>query len=172
MQDLSEEALYWGCKRTDRNRRPGSRFESADAALQRWGQPHEERYPYDPTRDDTQPLRAIADAGGPGWFRHRLRQTPITEEALKEELNQHRLVAIGLLLTRAFHASRDGNIPLPTPGEAFLGGHAVTLVGYDDDRGSFIFRNSWGNRWGDRGYGYLPYGYLGHIKDAWTVDSR
>jgi len=32
------------------------------------------------------------------------------------------------------------------------GGHAVCLVGYDED--SFIVRNSWGTTWGDRGFAY------------------
>ncbi|MBM3315116.1 C1 family peptidase [candidate division WOR-3 bacterium] len=36
-------------------------------------------------------------------------------------------------------------------------GHAVAIVGYTPDR--FIYRNSWGKGWGDRGFGYasLPY---------------
>ncbi len=42
---------------------------------------------------------------------------------------------------------------------ASAGGHAVTIVGYDDDRfgGAFKVINSWGTGWGDRGYFWLPY---------------
>ena len=33
-------------------------------------------------------------------------------------------------------------------------------VGYDDDRGVFIIRNSWGSNWGDNGYFYMPYEFI------------
>jgi C1A family cysteine protease len=59
---------------------------------------------------------------------------------------------------------------VPGAGEATRGGHAVTVVGYDErtDR-EFIIRNSWGIGWGDGGYGYLPYGYLPLLREAWAI---
>jgi hypothetical protein len=44
-------------------------------------------------------------------------------------------------------------------------GHAVVLVGYGrgpnyPGGGYFIFRNSWGEAWGDQGYGYMPFDYI------------
>ena len=43
--------------------------------------------------------------------------------------------------------------------------HAVTVVGYRSDNRSnetlrFVFKNSWGNRWGVNGYGWVTYSYL------------
>ena len=44
--------------------------------------------------------------------------------------------------------------------------HSVTLVGYDDnmvrnnETGFLIFKNSWGNEWGESGFGYLSYNYI------------
>lgn len=40
--------------------------------------------------------------------------------------------------------------------------HAITLTGYDDEFKSFKFINSWGEDWGDRGYGYISYDFLTH----------
>ncbi len=41
------------------------------------------------------------------------------------------------------------------------GGHAVTIVGYDDNRygGAFKVINSWGRKWGDDGYFWMPYSF-------------
>lgn len=38
-----------------------------------------------------------------------------------------------------------------------MGGHAVSLVGYDDTKGAFILRNSWGEDWGEKGFAYMDY---------------
>lgn len=55
------------------------------------------------------------------------------------------------------------------------GGHAMLLVGYEDDDsvlggGYFIVRNSWGNGWGDDGYLKMPYAYAElFIRSAATI---
>ena len=38
-----------------------------------------------------------------------------------------------------------------------LGGHAISIVGYDDAKGAWIVRNSWGEDWGERGYFMISY---------------
>lgn len=66
-----------------------------------------------------------------------------------------------------------GKIPFPTADEKIVGGHAVMVVGYDDNlkiknsnigsaetTGAFLIRNSWGTEWGIEGYGWLPYQYV------------
>lgn len=70
-------------------------------------------------------------------------------------------------------------VPYPTPKDKLQGGHAVLAVGYDDNlviednvgkrtnEGCLIFRNSWGEKWGENGYGYMPYKY---VEDALAVD--
>lgn len=66
----------------------------------------------------------------------------------------------------------DGIIPLPHGNDSLLGGHAAVCVGYDDRHQYFIVRNSWGQGWGDAGYGYLPYAYMvdpGLAADFWTL---
>jgi hypothetical protein len=36
-------------------------------------------------------------------------------------------------------------------------GHAMVIVGYDDDRQAYHFVNSWGTRWGEHGFGWISY---------------
>jgi C1A family cysteine protease len=50
----------------------------------------------------------------------------------------------------------------------FVENHAVLAVGYDDKTELLKFQNSWGERWGQGGYGYLPYRYFEtRLLDAW-----
>lgn len=52
-------------------------------------------------------------------------------------------------------------------------GHFVTIVGWDQDKGAWIIKNSWGDDWGEtaghgseRGYGYITYGT--HSVGSWV----
>jgi C1A family cysteine protease len=68
--------------------------------------------------------------------------------------------------------AKTGKVPLPPRGEQLIGGHAVLAVGYDDSEQSFIVRNSWGPKWGIKGYCLMPYGYLTDpqlARDFWAV---
>ncbi len=39
-------------------------------------------------------------------------------------------------------------------------GHAVLIVGYDDEKEAFKFVNSWGTEWGNEGYGWIHYDFF------------
>ncbi|UCH95466.1 MAG: C1 family peptidase [Candidatus Aminicenantes bacterium] len=57
---------------------------------------------------------------------------------------------------------------IPDEGEdPTIGGHALLVVGYDDDRQLFRFKNSWGKAWGDKGFGYFSYKYA--EKTMWSA---
>jgi C1A family cysteine protease len=45
----------------------------------------------------------------------------------------------------------------------YVGGHAVTAVGYDDAKQAVKFINSWGTSWGTAGYGWISYAALNQI---------
>ena len=53
--------------------------------------------------------------------------------------------------------------------DKFMGGHAMTVVGYDDDNQYFIIRNSWGDSWYDNGYCYYKYEHWGSHWECWTT---
>lgn len=75
-----------------------------------------------------------------------------------------------------------GHIPLPNKHDKVIGGHTVVAVGYHDRKvidngdadpseGALLIRNSWGTRWGQGGYGWLPYDYIiqGLTADWWSL---
>ncbi|TFH40635.1 MAG: hypothetical protein E4G96_07125, partial [Chrysiogenales bacterium] len=42
-------------------------------------------------------------------------------------------------------------------GGAYIGGHAMIIVGYDDGKNAFKIMNSWSDRWGDKGFVQYDY---------------
>jgi C1A family cysteine protease len=78
-------------------------------------------------------------------------------------LNAGNPFVVGILVYNSFMTSnvaKTGMVPMPKKGESILGGHAVMVCGYDNNKKLWICRNSWGTNWGDKGYFYLPYNYL------------
>jgi C1A family cysteine protease len=68
--------------------------------------------------------------------------------------------------------ARTGKVPMPQADERTLGGHAMCVVGYDNPKKLFIVRNSWGEGWGKKGYGTMPYAYFTNTDlsaDFWTL---
>ena len=68
--------------------------------------------------------------------------------------------------------AQTGIVPMPQPSESNLGGHCITMVGYDDNRKLIECRNSWGPGWGDHGYFWIPYDYAASAAlsdDYWVI---
>lgn len=66
------------------------------------------------------------------------------------------LTRLGVDATWDNAKATHGNLDVYLP-NTVRGGHAVALVGYTPDR--FIIRNSWGEDWGDQGFGYASFSY-------------
>lgn len=68
--------------------------------------------------------------------------------------------------------AKSGVPSMPSPDERQVGGHAVLAVGYDNTQRRFTIRNSWGPKWGIKGYFTMPYEYVGSrdlSDDFWTI---
>jgi hypothetical protein len=94
---------------------------------------------------------------------------------IKGQLAQGNPVMISFLVSSAWHAHRgpgvftEATVP---PGDKKTGGHAMTIVGYDEGRQAFRLINSWGKTWGDQGYAWVSYDLLrtGRIRAAYVLD--
>ena len=49
----------------------------------------------------------------------------------------------------------------------FLGGHCITIVGYNTD--GFVIRNSWGAGWCNKGHVLMPYSDFTEFFEVWTM---
>ncbi|MEO7092314.1 MAG: C1 family peptidase [Polyangiales bacterium] len=71
-------------------------------------------------------------------------------------------VVVGLDVNPSWNSpGADGKISL---GGGVMGGHALAVIGYSNDAawgggGYLLIKNSWGSKWGDRGYARVPYNY-------------
>lgn len=68
------------------------------------------------------------------------------------------LVALSVDATWDNATSTKGKLDTFQPGTV-RGGHAVAVVGYTADK-RFIIRNSWGTKWGDKGFAYASEAYI------------
>lgn len=96
---------------------------------------------------------------------------PTTINLLKASLTAGIPIIGGFTCYSNIYSGLNGNIPLQNG--KIIGGHAILIVGYNDIKKVFKFKNSWGPKWGDKGYGYLPYDYYlkGDLTDLWSIYS-
>ena len=80
-------------------------------------------------------------------------------------------VIFGVRLYESFQPDKDGVIPMPKEGEEIWGGHSMLICGYDEPRQLFLVRNSWGTKWGLKGYCWMPYEYFIQNPDSdnWVI---
>ena len=87
---------------------------------------------------------------------------------IKNQLAQGRPVVVGILINENIY--EIGKKIYNEAKGANLGGHAITLVGYDDSTNAFKYQNSWGVEWGDKGFGYIDYKYFTKVcKSAFVM---
>ena len=79
-------------------------------------------------------------------------------DQVKGELAGGHPVVIGMRPNRDFHRLRGSKVwRAGWPKADDEGGHAVTVVGYSEGGQYFTVMNSWGGRWGERGFGRISY---------------
>lgn len=198
--ELSRLFLYYEERRLEGTTESdaGATMRSIGKALSKVGVCLEKLWPYVVENfDDDPPEKADADAAGRKASSY---ERLYGANAIKQYLVEKSLpVMIGIDIYTSFETAevrKSGIVPVPDPEkEQLLGGHAVLIVGYDDQfgkthssggfledlldiftspkedkNGYFIVRNSWGTGWGDDGYFYLPYLFVEQYAfDFWVL---
>ena len=109
-------------------------------------------------------------------LRSRYYQRLYTVDDCRYAIHKTHGAAIEFDIFGSIKTTPDGYVELPKIGEKHLGSHSVMLSGYGtkkirgQNRKILQFINSWGNKWGDEGRGYLPIEYFEHglVNAAWS----
>lgn len=159
----------------------GAELRTTMQAMTFFGAPPEEYWPYEVPCFDDEPNAFCYQFGSNfkalQYARLDLPGSNVQEvlTSLKTTLSKCFAVMFGFSVYS--NISDDADIPFPGAKDKLEGGHAVMIVGYDDehkigkDKGALLIRNSWGTTWGDKGYGWLPYKYVlkNLASDFWTL---
>ncbi|MCA9655175.1 MAG: hypothetical protein H6712_00035 [Myxococcales bacterium] len=78
-----------------------------------------------------------------------------TVDQLKAAICNYGPVSASVFVTEAFKGYTGGVFDEMASGQT---NHAISLVGWDDKRGAWLLRNSWGTWWGEDGYMWIEYG--------------
>lgn len=134
----------------------------------------ENNWPYIESRFSVEPNKVAKSAAS----QHKIfKYLSVTQDILsiKQCLADGYPISFGITVYQSFMSAdvaRTGMIPMPnTTKDTVVGGHAISIVGYDDTQKVFIIANSWGSSWGDKGFCYFPYAYVTDTTlsdDFWT----
>ena len=94
-------------------------------------------------------------------------KTKPSRQKVKEAICEYGAVSTGVGTTNTWYYYKDG---------VFRGGpkqkvnHAITIVGWDDDKNAWLIKNSWGADWGMGGFAWVDYDYngIGTYHTAWV----
>jgi len=154
----------------------GALIGDAIRSLMEHGACSEETWPYDVDAVNAQPPEEAYEEASQFLIEDN-QLVPTELDAWKAALADGYPIIFGVLLYKSFDKHRTrGLVPVPSETETARqshAGHAMLAVGYSDKDRVFIVRNSWGTRWGDEGYCYIPYDYLMNSKfnggDSWII---
>lgn len=97
---------------------------------------------------------------------------------VKKSISEGNPVIISMICPKSFHSVKYDGLwnPTESPNESTEGlkhgRHALTVIGYDDDKfgGAFEIQNSWGSRWGNEGYVWIKYNdFSGFVYQAFEL---
>ena len=162
--NLSRLFLYAVSRSIDNtplNQDDGTTIRTTCQAISNYGVCQETVYPYVPAGFFTLPsLAAFNGSKKLNKFTYLFVSQDLA--SIKNALQTYNTpVILGINVYSSFMNSVNGIIPVPNmKTETCLGGHCITMVGYNDTTQMFTFANSWGTAWGAKGYCYIPYSYI------------
>lgn len=158
------------------NEDSGAYIRDAFKAMNKYGLALEKTWPYKIKEFATKPSTEVYDEA--------LNNVTVkyaavnqNETEIKQTLISGAAISFGFNVYDSFFGSWDrttGMMPIPKKTEYLQGGHAVTIIGYDDNKKAFLIQNSWGTEWGLNGKFWMPYSFLLNSRecdDFWCIQE-
>ena len=151
----------------------GARIRDGIKALVNWGACDESIWRHDRNRFMEEPPPEAYKDGEKRRIKE-YRRVSDDLKCIKYALTNRQPVIFGFSVYTSFESLRTtetGVVEMPWKFDSVIGGHCVVFCGHDDKTQMLKFRNSYGTKWGDKGYGYMPYEYVeaGLCADFWVV---
>jgi C1A family cysteine protease len=155
----------------------GASIKDGIASVNQLGVCPETMWPYDIQKFKDKPTKDCYDIALKNVSISSKRLDGTNLEQLKQCLVDGFPFVFGFEVFESFESKEvatTGVMPMPKDGERVLGGHAVAAVAYSSDRNAFLIRNSWGDKWGDKGYFWMPVEFITNAKytdDFWAIEK-
>jgi C1A family cysteine protease len=94
-----------------------------------------------------------------------------TVNEIKEAVYNYGAISCGVIAKTAFVNYKSGIFQDQGFGNMNVN-HAVNIIGWDDNKGAWLVRNSWGTAWGENGYMWIKYNTNGIGRLAVWVDAK
>ncbi|MBU3580454.1 BON domain-containing protein [Polynucleobacter sp. AP-Capit-er-40B-B4] len=157
---VGSPAFIYNQLTTDKNRcQSGTTVIDALSLLKQQGVPNLSEFPYyenSCSEIPSEQVRVSAENQRISDFHYIQRND---KESIKAQLYAGHPVIFGMNVPQSFLDFRGRSIYSDLSSGA-PNAHAMVLVGYDDNKSAFKVINSWGDWWGDKGYGWIDYDTL------------
>lgn len=164
-EDVSRLFIYYNSRAITGNEieDKGANLYDCVEALKKYGVCDEKTWPYVQSKVDTKPSKVAYDEGRKLLIDF-AESIKISVFDMKHCLAEGFPFVFGLQIPESFDTTKkvfnqteQGNLS-----KSAIMSHAMVCVGYSEKDQVFIVRNSWGKNWGENGYCYIPFSYMGN----------
>lgn len=153
--------IYWNARAIigETKKDEGCEIRDAFNVITDAGVPPEKEWPFHESFLFKRPTNRV--------FKDAMQHVALVRQSVPQKLDHllscltHRLpVVFGASVFNFWDDPPAGIIKLPSQGDKPQGGHAILLTGWLPESKRFVFANSWGDTWGNDGYGTIPADYV------------